>query len=126
MVYAVTVSLGFATLENILYLFEASIGIAVVRALFSVPGHVIDAIYMGYYYGLARHADAYGDERLTKKYLRRAFFVPVVIHGFYDFCLSTEYGIFLLIFLTFEVVITILAVKKFRQLSKLPVTIPDA
>lgn len=124
-VYAVTVSLGFATLENILYLVENDLSVAIIRALFSVPGHVIDAIYMGYYYGFAKYSDAYKDTRLKKKYLRRAFFVPVLLHGFYDFCLSTEYGIFILIFLVFEVVITIFTAKKFLQLSKVEATIPN-
>ncbi len=124
-VYAVAVSLGFATLENILYIFDNDLSVAIIRALFSVPGHVIDAIYMGYYYGLARHAEGYNDIRLRKKYLKSAFFVPVLIHGFYDFCLSTEYGIFLLIFLVFEVIITVLAIKKFLQLSKIEATIPQ-
>ena len=123
-VYAVSVSLGFATLENILYLFDGSITTAVTRALFSVPGHVIDALYMGYYFGMARYADADNDERLKKKYLKLAFWIPVLIHGFYDFCLSTQYGIFILIFLVFEVVITIFAIKKFRQLSVIAATIP--
>ncbi len=123
-VYSVAASLGFATLENILYIADNGLGVAIIRALFSVPGHVIDAIYMGYYYGLARYADAYGDTRLKKKYLKSAFFVPVLIHGFYDFCLSTEYWIFILIFLVFEGIITVLAVTKFRQLSKIAATIP--
>ncbi|MBQ6128212.1 MAG: PrsW family intramembrane metalloprotease, partial [Lachnospiraceae bacterium] len=106
-VYAVTVSLGFATLENMLYLVDGGLGTAVMRALFSVPGHFIDALYMGYYYGFARYSEAFGDERLRKKYLRQAFIVPVLIHGFYDFCLSTEYWGFILIFLVFEIVITV-------------------
>ena len=125
-VYAVTVSLGFATLENMLYLLDGGFGTAVMRALFSVPGHFIDALYMGYYYGFARYSEAFGDVRLRKKYLLQAFFVPVLIHGFYDFCLSTEYWGFILIFLVFEIVITVLAIRKFRQLSKVAATIPDA
>ncbi len=125
-VYAVTVSLGFATLENMLYLVDGGFGTAVMRALFSVPGHFIDALYMGYYYGFARYSEAFGDERLRKKYLRQAFIVPVLIHGFYDFCLSTEYWGFILIFLVFEIVITVLAIRKFRQLSKVAATIPEA
>ena len=123
-VYSVAVSLGFATLENILYLFDSDFGTAIMRALFSVPGHVIFALYMGYYYGMARFSDAYSDERLKKKNLRLAFFVPVLLHGFYDFCLSTGYGVFILIFLVFEIVITIVAIKKFRQLSRVAATIP--
>lgn len=123
-VYSVTTSLGFATLENILYLVEGDLGTAVVRALFSVPGHVIDALYMGYFYGLAKYADAYGDEKLKKKHLKQAFVIPVLIHGFYDFCLSTEYDIFILIFLVFEIVITVLAIKRLLRLSKIRAAIP--
>ncbi len=125
-VYAVTVSLGFATVENILYLVDSGFGVAMGRALFAVPGHVIDAIYMGYYFGLARYADAFGDERLKKKNLKLAFIVPVLIHGFYDFCLSTENGGFILLFLVFEGVITTLAVRKFTRLSKIAATIPGS
>ena len=125
-VYAVAVSLGFATLENILYLIDGSVFLALSRALFSVPGHFIDALYMGYYYGLARFSDAYNDDRLTKINLRLAFWVPVLIHGFYDFCLSTEYGIFILVFLIFEAVLTFFAVRKFLKLSKIVAPIPGS
>ena len=124
-IYAVAVSLGFATLENILYLVDEGFELAIIRALFSVPGHVIDAIYMGYYYGLAKHAEAFYDTTLKNKNLKKAFLVPVLIHGFYDFCLSTESIVFILIFLVFEVIITVLTAKKFMQLSKIAATIPD-
>lgn len=125
-VYAVAVSLGFATLENILYLIDGSVFLALSRALFSVPGHFIDALYMGYYYGLARFSDAYNDDRLKKGNLRLAFWVPVLIHGFYDFCLNTEYGIFILIFLIFEAVLTFFAVRKFLKLSRIVAPIPGS
>ena len=125
-VYAVAVSLGFATLENILYLIDGSVFLALSRALFSVPGHFIDALYMGYYYGLARFSDAYNDDRLKKGNLRLAFWVPVLIHGFYDFCLSTEYGIFILVFLIFEAVLTFFAVRKFLKLSRIVAPIPGS
>lgn len=53
-VYAVCVSMGFAGLENIMYLLNGiddgtwfSIGIS--RALFSIPGHFFFAVLMGYY-----------------------------------------------------------------------------
>ena len=124
-VYAVTVSLGFATLENILYLVENDISVAIIRAIFSVPGHVIDAIYMGYYYGFAKYSEAYNDMKLKKKYMKRAFLVPVLIHGFYDFCLSTEYGILILVFLVFEIVITVITIRKFLMLSRVEAVIPE-
>ena len=49
-VYSVFVSLGFATLENIMYVFEGGIGTALLRAVLSVPGHVFFGVFMGYYY----------------------------------------------------------------------------
>ena len=124
-VYAVTVSLGFATLENILYLVENGIGVALIRAVFSVPGHVIDAIFMGYYYGTAKYADAYNDTKMRDKNLKMAFLVPVLIHGFYDFCLSTEHWAFILIFFVFEIAITVVTARKFIKLSKVEAVIPE-
>lgn len=123
-VYAVSVSLGFATLENVIYLIHGSVSTAIGRALFSVPGHFIDALFMGYYYGFARFSDSYGDDRSKKKYLTQALGVPVLIHGFYNFCLSTEYRIFILVFLVFEVLMTVLSIRRFRQLSAAEVPIP--
>lgn len=57
-VYAVLVSLGFATVENILYVLEGGLSVAIARALLSVPSHAIDAVYMGFYYGYAKYYDS--------------------------------------------------------------------
>ena len=48
-VYAAAVSLGFAGLENIMYLFSAEdwVSTGIARALFSVPGHCFFGILMG-------------------------------------------------------------------------------
>ncbi len=125
-VYSVAVSLGFATLENIMYLVGASIGLAFARAVLSIPGHAIYAVYMGYYYGLAKHAEASGDEKQMKTNLKKALIVPILLHGFYDFCLYTENGFFILIFFVFEIVLTVFAVRKFIKLSKDETRIPSA
>lgn len=123
-VYAVVVSLGFATLENLLYLIDESYFLAIVRGVLAVPGHVIYAVYMGYYYGLAKYSDAIGAQQYTKPNLLKAFFVPVLLHGFYDFCLSTDNGFFILIFFVFEIVLTIFVIRKFRRISKADTAIP--
>ncbi len=115
-VYAVVVSLGFATIENILYVIDDELSTAIARAIFSVPGHVIDAVFMGYYYGKARLAAERTRER--RRNLRLALLVPVMMHGVYDFCLSAEDEIFILVFLLFEIVITVLAVRRVRKLSR--------
>ena len=56
-VYAVCVSLGFAALENVMYLFsdtESFLRTGISRAIFAVPGHFCFGILMGYYYSLAK------------------------------------------------------------------------
>lgn len=80
-VYGVTASLGFATLENILYVSQHGMGTAVVRALLAVPGHAAWGAIMGYYVGQSR----FGDPALRANQLFFGLAVPVVLHGLYDF-----------------------------------------
>ena len=80
-VYAVCVGLGFAALENLLYLFghtDEWESVALARALLAVPGHYAFAVLMGYYYSVW-----YFVER-SRKNLLLAFLVPFVGHGIYD------------------------------------------
>ncbi len=117
-VYAVAVSLGFATLENILYVMGGSIGVAIMRGILSVPGHAIDAVFMGYYYGLAKRCESLNDPSGKRKNLLKAVFSAVIIHGFYDFCLMVEREEFIVIFFIFEIIIFIVTVKKVNKLSR--------
>ena len=50
-VYAVFVSMGFAILENVLYVFQGGLGVAVSRALLALPLHAACGVYMGIAYG---------------------------------------------------------------------------
>lgn len=79
-VYAVSVGLGFAAFENILYVFSEDnwVGVAFTRALLAVPGHYAFAVLMGYYYSLHHFVD-----RSTKTALY-IFFLPFMAHGIYD------------------------------------------
>ncbi len=81
-VYAVCVGMGFAAVENVLYLFnnyDSWLSVGIVRALFAVPGHFFDAVIMGYYYSHYH----FGTRRnpATKALILAA---PVVAHGIYD------------------------------------------
>src|SRR5690606_39910115 len=53
-VYAASLSLGFATVENILYLIANGIEFAFGRALFPVSSHALFGVFMGYYFGKAK------------------------------------------------------------------------
>ena len=79
-IYAVCVGLGFATIENIGFVFQEENGLSVAfnRALFAVPGHYAFAVIMGYYYSLYHFVD---HSHRTAAYI---LFVPVVAHGTYD------------------------------------------
>ena len=79
-VYATFVGLGFATVENLEYVTRGGYAVAVSRAIFSVPGHGFLGVIMGYYLGLARFAAAGAGP-----YLWRAFAIPWLLHGTYDF-----------------------------------------
>jgi RsiW-degrading membrane proteinase PrsW (M82 family) len=80
-VYAVFISLGFAAIENVAYVFMAGenwLSTAVMRALLAVPGHYAFAILMGYYYSLYHFVDR------SKRNACLMFLMPVLAHGVYD------------------------------------------
>lgn len=87
-VYSVCVSMGFAVIENILYVFEHGLEVGIMRAFTSIPGHGMFAIYMGVYYGLAKLYEKRGQLSKVSGELRKALWVPILLHGFYDFCLA--------------------------------------
>ena len=53
-VYSVMVSMGFATLENILYVSQGGVTTAILRMFTAVPAHATFAVLMGYYIGKAK------------------------------------------------------------------------
>ena len=87
-VYCVFSALGFAALENVLYVAESGLRTAVMRALLSVPGHFFFAVYMGIYLGEAKVCERCGQRRRRGYYLLCSLAVPVLLHGFWDFDLS--------------------------------------
>ena len=117
-VYAVFVSLGFATIENVLYVFEDGIAVAIMRMFTSVPGHMCFAIVMGHFYSKARLAINRGDLVSCRRYKRLACLVPILLHGFYDFLIMMDSdtvgdGITTLAFLIWVVFVIALFVKVF-------------
>lgn len=80
-VYAVATSLGFATLENLLYLFTEGLSVAFIRALVPVSGHALFGVVMGYYLGRAKFISDRKQQTLNIIY---SISIPVLIHGSYD------------------------------------------
>ena len=117
-VYAVVVSMGFAVVENIMYVVENGFGNAIVRALISVPGHASFAICMGAYYGAAKVAESWGDPVQSEKLRAKALWMPVFMHGFFDFCLSVDSWIALIVFFIYIIVVDIVIIKKIKKYSR--------
>lgn len=80
-VYATAVSLGFATMENVLYSlhFRPDFLGLLTRALLPVSGHALFGVVMGYYFGKARY-DLFKEVR----YIRFALLYPILWHGAFD------------------------------------------
>ncbi|KPV43579.1 PrsW family glutamic-type intramembrane protease [Alicyclobacillus ferrooxydans] len=96
-VYSGATALGFACVENILYVTHSGISTAILRAVTAVPAHLMFGILMGTYFAQAAFAG-------RPKAL--AYIVPALAHGLYDtFALSSGWwsdallGVYLLILL---------------------------
>lgn len=120
-VYCVFSALGFAALENILYVAEYGFAVAVSRALLSVPGHCFFAVYMGIYLGQAKMAERAMQRHYIElpdespgQYLRASLLVPALLHGFWDFSLSVGGGLMTVLFYLFVLAFFIDAYRKLR------------
>ena len=119
-VYAAVVSLGFAFFENMFYVFgdESAFFIAGMRAVTSIPGHCTFGIMMGYYYGQAKYAEKHGNMQECRQYLKMAYLIPLLLHGFYDFILSTDYEILFFVFIIYVIWLDLRAYRKVKDSAK--------
>ena len=97
-VYGVFVSLGFAAVENVMYVLTSGFSTAVVRAIFSIPGHAMFGVVMGAALGQAKWLAAHGQGQQAAAFLRRAWLLPAILHGAYDFLLVGFGWVFYLYF----------------------------
>lgn len=88
-VYTVMTGMGFATLENIGYVYEHGWTAAVTRMFLAVPAHATFAILMGYHLGLARFCSSTLKRNL---HFANGILLAALLHGTYDFFLFTGNG----------------------------------
>ncbi len=94
-VYATAASLGFATLENIMYVFKYGMRVGIDRAFISVPVHAFMGIIMGSYMGKAKFVRS---KNVQNRLLWKAFYIPLLLHGFFDFVLLSRTYLAVLIY----------------------------
>jgi len=95
-IYGVLVSMGFATIENLLYVLKAAdvgqgLEVGVRRMLLSVPAHATFGVVMGYFVGRAKF-----ETKNSLPLLVAGIVSAALLHGTFDFCLfvydSTLWG----------------------------------
>jgi RsiW-degrading membrane proteinase PrsW (M82 family) len=111
-VYAVFISLGFAAVENVLYVLENGYGTGIIRAVTAVPAHAIFGITMGFYFGMAKF---YEKQRYQLKL--KALLYPIFLHGTYNFILFTGIGWLTIVFLAFLIYLYFSGLKRIKKLS---------
>jgi len=84
-IYAVMVSMGFAATENILYVFNGGLGVALIRAFTALPAHATFGILMGFYMGKAKFSSHRIRFNLT------GLLLAILFHGAYDFFLFIDF-----------------------------------
>lgn len=106
-VYAVSVSLGFAAFENLEYVLGYGLSVAPMRALLAIPGHLSFAVYMGYFYGRAKMMDVrhYRPQSIFLQVC--AWLSSVLLHGFYDTCAMSQTSQSTIIFVIFVILMFI-------------------
>ncbi len=105
-VYTIMASLGFACLENLIYVINDGLEIALVRAITAVPMHAVASGMMGYYIGKAKFSENKTEETAL---ISKGLGYAILIHGIYDFLLFASpklglifaLGVFPLIIITF-------------------------
>lgn len=111
-VYGTFISLGFASVENVLYVMQDGYATGFLRALTAVPAHAIFGITMGFYFGMARF---YPQQQRNLKLI--ALSLPILLHGIYDFILMTEIEWLWIVFLGFVVYLYISGFRRMKNLS---------
>ncbi|MCO4823148.1 MAG: PrsW family intramembrane metalloprotease [Flavobacteriaceae bacterium] len=80
-IYAVMVSMGFAAVENLMYVLQGGMEVALLRAVTAVPAHAMFAVIMGYFMGKAK----FSNNRI--KWNLIGLLGAILFHGSYDFFL---------------------------------------
>lgn len=112
-VYGVFVSLGFAALENVLYVLgNNDINVAIMRALTALPGHMLFGVAMGYYFSIMKFARTKG---LFEQAFRQSLIIPMVLHGIYDYILMSQYQWLLILFIPYLIYMWQFGIRRIKR-----------
>lgn len=107
-VYATAVSLGYATMENVIYAWSYELGPMsfILRALFPVSGHALFGVMMGFYLGKSKFSI-----QKSRLWLIFSWLSPVFWHGIFDYLLTHSDKEWIGLLVPFMVLLWILALR---------------
>lgn len=117
-VYCCMASLGFATVENVIYVLQLGMtdpSVWLLRAIISVPTHMLLGIVMGYYLGLFRFGSYRNNAASNYK---KALYIPAIIHGAFDFVLMSGFNYYLFLFVPIVISLWIAGMVMLRRFTK--------
>jgi RsiW-degrading membrane proteinase PrsW (M82 family) len=76
------------------------------------------AVYMGYYYGLAKTASVRGNQSLSRMNLFAAVLIAVLLHAIYDGALMIGSEMSMLFFLVFVIFLDIFVIIRIKNEAK--------
>ncbi len=117
-VYAVSVSLGFALWENIQYVLQFGMATALARAVTAVPGHACFGVFMGTWYGASKRRSLFGQNGMSRFDRTIALIMPVILHGCYDYIVMAEDPSVEWLFFPFVAVLYLSSIILIRRLSR--------
>ncbi|WP_088102237.1 glutamic-type intramembrane protease PrsW [Halalkalibacter urbisdiaboli] len=113
-VFGVSLSLGFASMENVFYLLANGVEMAIGRALLPVSSHALFGVIMGYYFGRAKF-----DKTRQSFFLYVSLLIPILLHGSYDLILVLLNVYFLFGMIPFMFLLWWVALKKVKLAHRL-------
>lgn len=111
-VYSVSIAMGFATLENIGYIFYNSIepSMVILRSLLPVSGHALFGIIMGFFMGQAK----FSIEKNETKLLLLSCTIPILLHIVYNFILTQHFANWVSLMVPFLILLWWYGLKKLK------------
>lgn len=115
-VYSVMVGMGFATVENVIYVINGGGGTAIVRMFSAIPAHAVFAILMGFFLGKAKF-----DKKNERLNVWLGIIVATLYHAIYDYFLFISWvaGIWVMagVSLIIAIVLSRISIKLHQQAS---------
>ncbi|AKL94439.1 protease PrsW [Clostridium aceticum] len=111
-------ALGFATVENIMYVvfrFSSNYYVGIMRGILSVPAHILFAVTMGYYLSLAKYTE---EEEVKRKYFQRSLYIPAIFHGLFNFILMAQIPLLMVLFIPYVIYLWRLNLIRLNQYTK--------